>query len=139
MKKLFILIIFTSLVEISCGQKLPKGSLLSIKIMEIQLVQGKSLEEFKNFYTSSVIPVYEKRFKGLKIYVLKSARGQFKNELAGIWIFKSEAMRNKYFTDDGKITDAGKEAMQSVKDIREEMNANYGKWTGNELDDWIVQ
>ena len=142
MKLLFIVVVLTALACTSHGQKLSKGNLLGIKIMEIQLVEGKSLEEFKAFYLSDVIPVYEKAFEGLKIYMLKSVRGEYKNELAVIWIFESEVARNKYFSDDpsaGNFTDLGKETMERLKGIRQEMNSNYGRWTGNEQDDWIVQ
>ena len=142
MKRLFIIVALTALACTSYGQKLGKANLLSIKIMEIQLVEGKSLEEFKAFYLSDVIPACEKAFEGLKIYMLKSVRGEYKNELAVIWIFESEAARNKYFNDDasaGNFTDLGKETMERLKGIRQEMNSNYGRWTGNEQDDWIVQ
>src|SRR5687768_6177609 len=123
MKRLFIIVALTAFACTSYGQKLAKASLLSIKIMEIQLVEGKSLE-------------------GLKIYMLKSVRGEYKNELAVIWIFESEAARNKYFNEDasaGNFTGLGKETMEHLKGIRQEMNSNYGRWTGNEQDDWIVQ
>jgi len=142
MKRLFIIVALTALACTSYGQKLAKANLLSIKIMEIQLVEGKSLEEFKAFYLSDVIPAYEKAFEGLKIYMLKSVRGQYKNELAVIWIFESEAARNKYFNEDasaGNFTILGKETMERLKGVRQEMNSNYGRWTGNEQDDWIVQ
>jgi hypothetical protein len=141
MKRLFIIAVLAALACISYGQNLAKGSLLGIKIMEIQLVEGKSLEEFKTFYLSDVIPAYEKAFEGLKIYMLKSVRGKYENELAVIWIFESEAARNKYFSDDlsANFTDLGKETMEGLKGIRQEMNSNYGRWTGNEQDDWIVQ
>jgi hypothetical protein len=142
MKRLLIIAVLAALACTSYGQKLAKGSLLGIKIMEIQLVEGKSLEEFKTFYLSDVIPAYEKAFEGLKIYMLKSVRGKYKNELAVIWIFESEAARNKYFSDDpsaGNFTDLGKETMEGLKEIRQKMNSNYGRWTGNEQDDWIVQ
>ena len=142
MKSLVIIVLLTALTCTSYGQKLTKGSLLGIKIMEIQLVEGKSLEDFKAFYMADVIPAYEKAFEGLKIYMLKSARGQYMNELAVIWIFESEAARNRYFNDDASassFTDLGKEAMERVKGVRQEMNSKYGRWTGNEQDDWIVQ
>jgi len=142
MRSLFVVITLTALAYPSYGQELPKGSLLGIKIMAIQLVEGKSLEEFKTFYMADVVPVYEKAFEGLKIYMLKSVRGKYKNELAVIWIFESEAARNKYFHDDGSetnFTDLGKEAMERVKGIRQEMNSKYGRWAGNEQDDWVVQ
>ena len=142
MKSLVVIIVVSALVRASFGQALPKGSLLGIKIMEIQLVEGRSVEEFKTFYISEVIPVYEVAFEGLKIYMLKSVRGKFKNELAVIWIFESEAARNKYFNDDAStsnFTDLGRTAMESVKEVRQEMNSKYGRWKGNEQDDWIVQ
>ena len=142
MKRLFIIVALTAFACTSYGQNLAKANLLGIKIMEIQLVEGKSLEEFKAFYLSDVIPTYEKAFEGLKIYMLKSVRGKYKNELAVIWIFESEAARNKYFNEDasaGNFTVLGKETMERLKGIRQEMNSNYGRWTGNEQDDWIVQ
>jgi hypothetical protein len=144
MKRLFIIVVLTAFACTSYAQKqkLAKANLLSIKIMEIQLVEGKSLEEFKTFYLSDVIPAYEKAFEGLQIYMLKSVRGEYKNELAVIWIFESEAARNKYFNEDasaGNFTALGKETMERLKGIRQEMNSNYGRWSGNEQDDWIVQ
>jgi hypothetical protein len=120
------------------SHELPPGTLFGVKVMDIRLVKGRSLDEFIAFYQSTVVPEYERRFVGLRIQVLKSARGPNENALAALFIFESAEQRDRYFGDDGKTTALGDAALRGVQPVRQRMIAEYGSWTGNELDDWIV-
>jgi hypothetical protein len=120
------------------SHELPPGTLFGVKVMDIRLVKGRSLDEFISFYQSTVVPEYERRFEGLRIQVLKSARGPNKDSLAALFIFESADQRDQYFGDDGRTTALGDAALRAVQPVRQRMIAEYGSWTGNELDDWIV-
>jgi hypothetical protein len=120
------------------SHELPPGTLFGVKVMDIRLVKGRSLDEFIAFYQSAVVPEYERRFEGLRIQVLKSARGPNYNSLAALFIFESAEKRDRYFDGDGKTTVLGDAALRGVQPVRQRMIAEYGSWTGNELDDWIV-
>jgi hypothetical protein len=117
----------------------PSGTLAGIKIMTIKPIPGRTTEQFLDYYTRVTVPQFEKAFEGLRIQLLKSARGPNKGQYATLWIFNSEAARDRYFTGEEGLSERGKKAWDSLEPARAAMAREVGTWTGNELDDWIVQ
>jgi hypothetical protein len=137
-KKQIIIIAITLMANFSFGQGLQKGNLLGLHLATVNLKQNVTIDEFKTFFVSKVIPEYEKAWIGLKGYLVKSFKHE--NSFAIIWLFESEAARNKYFTADDKPNELEKAAYEKVKPIEEELK-KYGTYTiaYKDEDDWVVQ
>ena len=125
----------------SWGQGLEPGNLLGIPMVTVTLKPGATMDEFKNFYVHQVLPEYEKNWPGLKGYFLKSFASDSKNKFAIIWLFKTEADRNRNFDADGKANELEKAALEKVKPIEEKLKKMYGTYTVEYTreDDWVVQ
>jgi hypothetical protein len=120
------------------GQELQRGNLFGVHVITVTLKPHVTLDEFKTFFVSKVIPEYERQWIGLRGYLVKSVRGEYKNRFAIVWLFKTEAARNRYFTADDKPNEYEKAALEKVKPIEEELKA-YGTNTIKYMDDWVVQ
>ena len=138
MKKLIIIAAIIIGANFTFGQSLPKGSLFGLHMVTINLNAKVTSDEFKTFFVSKVIPEYEKNWTGLKGYLVKSVRGEYSNKFAIVWLFESEAARDKYFNKDGTMNDLEKSAMERVKPVEEELK-KYGTYTIKYMDDWVVQ
>jgi|GEM_PF-632760 len=121
------------------GQGLESKNLFGTHAITIELKPNVTLDQFKEFYVSAVIPEYEKAWPGLRGYLVKSFRDQ--NKLAIVWLFKNEAARNRYFTADDKPNDLEKAAYEKVKPVEEQLKARYGTYTVKyqKDDDWVVE
>ena len=126
------------IANLSFGQQLQEGNLFGVHVITVQLKPNATIEQFKIFFVNNVLPQYEKHWDGLKGYLLQSVRGEYKNGFAIMWIFKTEAIRNKYFNTDGTPNDLEIAAMEKVKPIEKALE-KYGTYTVKYMDDWIVQ
>ena len=137
-KKQIIIIAITLMANFSFGQGLQKGNLFGLHLTTVNLKPNVTIDEFKTFFVTKVIPEYEKAWIGLKGYLVKSFKRE--NSFAIIWLFESEAARNKYFTADDKPNELEKAAYEKVKPIEEELK-KYGTYTiaYKDEDDWVVQ
>jgi hypothetical protein len=136
MKKLILLISLIFIMGSAFGQSFQKGNLLGVHTMKITLQPGVTMEKFMDFYTSKVMPEYERCFPGMKATLIKSLRGENKDSFGGIMFFKTEADRDKYFKPDGSYTDLGNAADQKLKPIYDEMT-KLGTVTSI-YNDWLV-
>jgi len=135
-----ILILTTAiflLAGISLGQTLQKGNLIGAHVMTITLEPGVTMEHFIEFYTSKVIPEFEKNRVGWKAYLVKSIRGEIKNSFGLIIVIKSEKDWEKYYNADRSFTELGNSANEKLKPVFEELN-KFGKVTTT-YTDWLVQ
>ena len=140
MKKLIIFIIISFIARDSFCQGLQKGNLLGLHEITVKLNPNVSMEQFTAFYVNHVIPEYEKAWTGLKGYLVKSFSSKHQNSFAIIWLFDSEAARNKYFTTDGKSNALELANRKKVQPIEAELK-KYGAYTASykETDDWVVE
>ena len=140
MKKGLFFLIFTLIGIFSFGQTMHKGSLLGLHWYTPTLKEGVTIEDYTKFYTSEAIPAYEKAFPGIKMYLVKSLRGQDSSSIGVIYMFDSEADRNKYFNDDGSMTEAGNAAGAKLTDIGKEFD-KYETSSGasDKYNDWLVE
>ena len=120
MKKGLFFIAFALIGNFSFGQTVHKGSLLSLHI--INLKESVTTEDYAKLVTSKAIPAYEKAFPGIKMYLIKSLRGQDSSSMGVIYMFNSEADRNKYLNNDGTMTELGKAAEAKLSDIGKEFD-----------------
>lgn len=138
MKKVLTIVAALFIVNFALGQGLEKGNLFGVHVITVNLKPNATLDEFKTFFVSEVIPEYEKHWTGLQGYLLKSARGEYKNSFAIMWLFKTEAIRNSYFNADDTPNELEKAAFEKVKPIEEKLK-KYGTYTVKYMDDWLVQ
>jgi hypothetical protein len=138
MKKQILIVAITLMANFSFGQRLQKGNLFGLHTITVNLNPNVTLDEFKTFFVRKVIPEYEKHWTGLKGYLVKSVRGEYKNSFAIVWLFETEAARDKYFNADGSPNELEKSAFEKVKPSEEELK-KYGTYTIKYMDDWVVQ
>jgi len=138
MKKILFIIAALFSANLTFAQQLQKGNLFGVHVITVQLKPNATMEQFTTFFVNQVLPEFEKHWDGLKGYLLKSARGEYKNSFAITWMFKTEAIRNKYFNADDTPNDLEKAAWEKVKPIQKELE-KYGTYTVKYMDDWIVQ
>ena len=138
MKAAFFLLLFVTGAKLSSAQSLRQGNLVGLHTIEVTLSSGHTMDEFRSFFVSRVLPEYEKQWMGLRGYLVKSVRGEYKNQFAIVWVFESEAARDRYFTREGKANELEIAARENVKSVEKEL-ANYGTYTVHYRDDWVVQ
>jgi hypothetical protein len=119
-------------------QGLQKGNLFGVHTITVDLKPGVTIEQFRDFFVGKVLPEYEKQWVGLRGYLVKSFK--VKNQFAIVWLFESEAARNRYFTPDDKPNALEKAAYEGVKPIEEALK-QFGTYTVKytDADDWVVQ
>ncbi|MEP7074747.1 MAG: hypothetical protein ABI878_02970 [Acidobacteriota bacterium] len=140
MKKRLLLIAAVLLIaNVAFGQGLKKGNLIGIhRINVITLKPNVTMDQFETFYAGQVLPEYEKAWVGLKGYLLRPFKD--KNSFAIVWLFESEAARNRYFTAEDKASGLEIAAREKVKLIEEELKkySTYSVDYKND-DDWVVR
>ncbi len=122
------------------GQTVHKGNLLGLHTSTPDLKQGVTMEEYIRFFTSKVIPAYDKAFPGMKTYLIKSVRGQDSASMGELYMFNSEADRNKYFNNDGTTTKLFDAAISKVSAINKETEKYVtSPNTPDKYNDWVVE
>jgi hypothetical protein len=140
MKKVLFSFAFALLAIFSFGQTVHKGSLLGLHTSTPNLKEGVTMEDYAKFFTSKAIPAYEKAFPGLKMYLIKSLRGQDSSSIGVIFMFNSEADRNKYFNNDGTTTEVGKAAIAKLSDLGKEFDKyQTSSMAPDKYNDWLVE
>ncbi len=136
MKKLILTAIVILLAEIVLGQTLQKGNLVGVHVIYIELNPGVTMAEFQKFHTNKLIPEYEKNYPGWQLFLAKGIRGENQNTYGWIIVVESEEIRNKYYNDDGSITEFGQAAAEKMQPILEEAE-KFGKLKRT-YTDWII-
>ena len=142
MKKGLFSFTFALLCIFSFGQNIHKGSLISIhpSTSAPNLKEGVTMEEYLKFYTTKAIPAFEKAFPGIKMYLIKSLRGQDSSRLGALYVCNSEADRNKYFNNDGTRTELGKAAGAKLNDITKEFDKYRTRSDApDRYTDWLIE
>ncbi|PWT76584.1 MAG: hypothetical protein C5B59_06245 [Bacteroidetes bacterium] len=140
MKKGLFFLAFALLGISSFAQNLNKGNLIGLHNTTIDLKPGVTMGDYVKFFTTKVIPAYDKAFPGMKTYLIKSVRGQDSSSMGVIFMFNSEADRNKYFKNDGTPTELFTKANAKLDAISKEMD-QYVKSsnTPDKYNDWVVK
>ena len=116
---------------------LPKGSLIGLHKLNISLNNGKTIEDFEEYFTKVVVPAYNQAYLGAKVHLIKSSKGADLNSLGMLWIFESEDFLAQLWNTDGSSTELNTAIGQSLVEVNEGLAA-IGSWTSN-FSDWTVQ
>jgi hypothetical protein len=136
MKKLMLTAAMILIAGIILGQTLQKGNLVAVHVITIELNRGVTMGEFQKFHVNTLIPEYEKNYPGWQLYLAKGIRGENNNTYGWIIVIESEEIRDKYYNDDGSITEFGRAASEKMKPILEETE-KFGKLKRT-YTDWII-
>jgi hypothetical protein len=140
MKKVLFSFAFALTGIFSFGQTVHKGNLLGVHTFTVNLKEGVTMEDYVKFFTSKVIPANDKAFPGMKTYLIKSLRGQDSSSLGAIYMFNSEADRNKYFNNNGTTTELFNAANAKLSDIQKEMDKYQTSSNApDKYNDWLVE
>jgi len=123
--------------NISFSQSLKKGNLVGIHTMKVNLNPDVTMNQYKEFILTKMIPALDKGSPGMKTYLLQGIRGENENSLGFVFMFNSEADRNKYWNEDGTPTELQIAANEKMQAINEE-GAKLGTWT-SVYTDWVVE
>ena len=125
----------------SFGQTLHRGNLIGLHVYTPILKQGVTQQEYIKFYTSKVIPAYDKAFPGMKTYLVTSLRGQDSTSFGIIYLFDTESDRNKYFDmKTGEPTELFTKANAKLDAITKEMDKyETSSNAPGKYNDWLVK
>ena len=124
------------IIGAAIGQTLQKGNLVGVHVITIELNKGITMSKFQEFHVNKLIPEYEKNYPGWKLFLAQGLRGENYNKYGWIIIVESEEIRDKYYNDDGSVTEFGQEAAEKMKPILEEAE-QFGKLKRT-YTDWII-
>lgn len=136
MKKFIIIVVLAAIAKFSFAQQLQKGNLVGVHVMTVTLKPGVTMEQFKKYYVSEVIPAYENAYTGVKGFLLEARRGESKDQLGILWYFNSESDRDKYFAGED-FTEAGKEASSKTAEI--DKKTETFATVNTTFTDWVLQ
>ena len=136
MKKLILTAAIILLAGGIFGQTLQKGNLVAVHVITIELNHDVTMGQFQDFHVNTPIPEYEKNYPGWQLYLTKGIRGENKNTYGWIIVIESEEIRDKYYNDDGSITEFGQAAAEQMKPVLEETE-KFGKLKRT-YTDWVI-
>ncbi len=136
MKKLLFILTFLLIAGSLLGQTLQKGNLVGVHVITIELKKGITMSEFQKFHVNKLIPEYEKNYPGWQLFLAQGLRGENQNKYGWIIIVESEEVRDKYYNDDGSITEFGQQAADKMKPILQEAE-EFGK-LHRSYTDWLI-
>jgi hypothetical protein len=127
-----------ALVKFAFAQLLKKGNVIGVHVADVTLNRGVTHEQFEKFYNDTVIHAYNNNWPDARIILMKGIRGENENRIGYLYFFESEKVRNKYFNDDGTVTEAGKPISEKMKPVLDELAKSYGTET-TLYTDWVEQ
>jgi len=136
MKKIIFLAAFAFASITSFSQSLQKGNLIGLHTTTVKLNGKTTMKQYVDFVTNKWAPAMSNAVNG-EVHVLKYLRGDGADKISFIFVFKTEADRNKFYNSDGSSSALGKTANAKMKTIDDELS-NLGNMTGG-YTDWLVQ
>lgn len=136
MKKLFFAMALILITGLSFGQTLQKGNVLGFHNGTFIPNPDVTLNQCISFMKDKYLPEIEKNFPGVKCYILKGLRGDCPDCISFVYVFQSDAVRDKFWKPDGNYTDLGKAAADKLKPLDDEMG-KFGKLI-DKYTDWVV-
>jgi hypothetical protein len=136
MKKITITLAFLLLTSPIFAQALQKGNLVGVHVISIELKKGVNMSKFQKFHVNKLIPEYEKNYPGWQLFLAQGLRGENQNKYGWIIVVESEEVRDRYYNDDGSITEFGQAAADKMKPILQEAE-EFGK-LNRTYTDWLI-
>lgn len=125
---------FNSDMPAPAAPSLKKGNIVGVHVITLKLKPGVTVNGFIDHYNKTVIPEMAKIWPEAHTYVIKGLRGEQANRVGLIYVFESEAVRNKYFKADGTPT----EAALPILDRLDQLEKTHGEYE-RKYTDWVVQ
>lgn len=119
--RILISAVFLLFSGVAGGQALRKGSVIEFSEISVTLQPGASLESFCDILCYQLAPAIARAFPGTEVYFAKGDRGNAENKVGAIWVFESEAARNRYFENGGKLTPEGQQAYDQLAEVTREI------------------
>jgi hypothetical protein len=136
MKKLILIVAVILITGSAYSQNFQKGNFVGFHEMTIKLDPNVTMNQYLDFYKNKIIPAYESNFQA-KAYLVKGRRGECFDCFGVMFIWKSEAERDKFFNNEGGLNEYGKSIADKLKPLTDEM-AKLGTYS-SKYTDWIVQ
>ena len=136
MKKLILIAVLIILAGTIFGQNFKKGNFVGFHEMTITLNPNVTIDQYLDVWKNKLIPEFEKNLQ-CKAYIGKAIRGKCENCYSSIAVWKSAAVRDKFFTQKGGTNDLGKVAMKKMQPVLDELE-KLGSYTST-YTDWIIQ
>ena len=139
MKKLLLTTVCAFLLISSHSQTLEKGNIVSHHLGTVELSPDVTYNQWKTFMVSEWIPALNKELKGdCKIYFIEGERGQQKESLGMLWIFKSVETRDKYWPGFQESSEAWKTIFNKLQSLYQKF-AELGEFRVESSSGWIIQ
>ena len=140
MKKVILLLCLffgIGLTQLS-AQSLQKGNLVGFHIVNLKLNPDVTYNQWKELVLNWN-QKYEELMKGdVKVFLVEGIRGENKNEIGIIYVFKSASARDKYHNHDGTLNELGTQIHNKLESLNKEFEKiQKSYWT--KYTDWIVQ
>lgn len=118
------------------SQTLQKGGIVSIHQWSLTLHPDVSMDQFLDFWTSTLLPETEKLFPEMKSLVLKGTSGESTGKYAGLYYYESMETMRAYWNEDGSPTEESVPKMEKFGPLFEQLG-QFGefKW---EVSDWEI-
>ena len=136
MKKLLLIVAILFIATTVYGQTLKTGNLVGVHVITIELNAGITMEQFQQFHCHTLIPEFERLYKGWQLYLAKGIRGENKNTYGWIMVAESEETRDRLYKDNGSLTEYGKEIRDKMQPVLEEVE-KFGKLERT-YTDWVI-
>jgi hypothetical protein len=136
MKKLIFITAFIIMAGIAYGQSLQKGNFIGFHVYTINLDPDVTMNQYLEVWKNKVIPAFDKNFQS-KSYIIKGVRGECENCFGTMTIWESEAERDKFFNENGGLSEVGQAARVKYQPALDE-SAKLGKWSST-YTDWVIQ
>ena len=139
MKKLvfvFACFLFSGLLT---AQTLNKGSVLGFHIFDqYELKPNVTTEQLEEFMITKFIPAYNEAFEGITMIAAKGERGEHENTLGIIYYMESKNVRDKYWAEEGVLTELGQKSAAKLLPVQQEFS-KLATSTGDTYTDWIIK
>lgn len=133
------LIDFFLSTHLNTNPTIEKGNLLGLHIFNtIELKPGVTQAQAEEFILNKYIPAFNELTDEIKAVPIRGLRGQNKGVLGIIFYFKSDEIRNQYWSAEGVYTDKGLQVFQQLQDLQVEGEKLY-TLQGDVYTDWQVQ
>ncbi|WP_297695321.1 hypothetical protein [uncultured Eudoraea sp.] len=130
----FFILLLTS--GTSIAQTFQEGNLIGVHTLRLNLNPDVTFNEYKANFKANVAPAM-KEYLEAEVYLLRSARGADANSVGIIYIYESDAVRSKYWNQDGSPSELWQTQIAKIQDIMDKNN-ELGTWS-SDYNDWIVQ
>jgi hypothetical protein len=138
MKKILLTFACTFFLISSYSQTLEKGTAIGFHVGTVKLNPDVTYNQWKSFMTEEWLPAINKEFEGeMKYYFLEGERGDQTGNFSIITV-KSIQVRDKYWPEHKKSSEAFNTKLNNVIPVYNKLNA-LGEFKVELSTDWLVQ